>query len=115
MLGAEQCADLESRAGLVSPEVHRSVAAPYCPHPAGRTPLRGDTPPAEALPAPAAGTQWVPAPRETSATCRGEAGAPRTGCYGCSSPEGGAELCVMSQPGAAETETVERPGGRGAA
>ena len=115
MLGAGQCADLESRAGLVSPEAHRSVAAPYCPHPAGRMPLRGDTPPAEALPAPAAGTQWVPAPRETSATCRGEAGAPRTGCYGCSSPEGGAELCVMSRPGAAETETVERPGGRGAA
>lgn len=74
-----------------------------------------DTPPAEARPALASGTRWVPAPRGTSATCQEEAGAPRTGCYGYSSPEGGVGLCVTPQPDATETETVEQPEGKGEA
>lgn len=78
-------------------------------------PLREGTPRVEAHPARAAGTIWVLVPRETSATCRAEAGVPRTGCCGCSSPEGGVELCATSQPGAAETGTAEQLEGRGAA
>lgn len=114
MLATEQCADLESKAGLASPEVRRSAVSPYCPHPARRRLLQEDTPRLEAPPARAAGTRWVPAPHGTSATCREEAGAPHTEYYGCSFPEGGVGVCVTSRPGAAETETVEQLEGRGA-
>lgn len=48
-------------------------------------------------------------------TCQEEAEAPRTGCCGCSSLSGGVELCVRSQPGEAETETVEQLEERGVA
>lgn len=104
----ENCAHHGSKAGPVSPAECRSVPSPYCPHPAERRLLPGDTPRVAAPQARAAGTGWVPAPRGTSETCQEVAEAPRTECCGCSSPEGGAEVCVTSQPGAAETKTVER-------
>lgn len=48
-------------------------------------------------------------------TVQVEAGAPHTGCYGCSSPEGEVELCVKLLPGATETGTVVKLGEKGAA
>lgn len=111
----ENCAHHGSKAGPESPAERRSVLSPCCPHPAERRLLPGDTPRAGALRARAAGTGWVPAPRGTSETCQEVAEAPHIEYCGCSSPEGGAEVCVTSRPGAAETKTVERLGGTGGA